>query len=252
MGFTPERLQALEDTLSSTRLAHWQDLVPNQSLQQWRARAQIRIPAGREAAVLLHQWNTALSMAFMASLQIFELALRNKIHAAMTHHAGRPDWWHPAAQHLEPDNARQLEKAIDKLAQVKKKPTTDRIVAELTLGFWVSLTGPGYDNSRVPNLLYWRNCLSRLFTPSLQKPLDRAAVNADLNRIRRLRNNVAHHEPIVTKDLKGEYANILRFARLLCPETAAWMDETSLVPGLLNADWLSVLACSGKMIGRNP
>ena len=43
--------------------------------------------------------------------------------------------------------------------------------------------------------------------------------------VSKLRNRVAHHEPVLTRNLRSEYARILRVVRWHDRATAAWLHE---------------------------
>ena len=50
-----------------------------------------------------------------------------------------------------------------------------------------------------------------------------------MNALRRLRNRIAHHEPIFQKDLRLMHDETIEAIRWLCPITAAWADTNSRV-----------------------
>jgi len=56
-----------------------------------------------------------------------------------------------------------------------------------------------------------------------------AKFNQQLEKLRQLRNRVAHHEPIFHLDLLSAYKNIFDACSLLCPATANVMRKTSTV-----------------------
>ncbi len=51
----------------------------------------------------------------------------------------------------------------------------------------------------------------------------RKAIHDDLERLRKLRNRIAHHEPIFTRALTIDLQTIEGLVRRRCPVTAAWM-----------------------------
>jgi hypothetical protein len=54
-------------------------------------------------------------------------------------------------------------------------------------------------------------------------------------RLNRLRNRVAHHEPIHGRDLAGDHVDLLAVAGWMHPMVAAWIAGLSRVPAVLAA-----------------
>ena len=98
---------------------------------------------------------------------------------------------------------------------------TGKVIAELMFGFWLNLT-----DRRVEHTL-WVPFLHKAFLP--RTPPRRAAFNNLLEKLRQLRNRVAHHEPIFHMDLVEAHRILREVAGLLCPATALVMNETSTV-----------------------
>lgn len=93
------------------------------------------------------------------------------------------------------------------------------MVAELSFGFWVSLLGGAYHNS------LWTPVLHRAF-PHLGNTKHKA-VYYTFNQLRKLRNRIAHHEPIFNRHLFADYESIITAINWICPEMAAWVDSNS-------------------------
>ena len=53
----------------------------------------------------------------------------------------------------------------------------------------------------------------------------RKLIYEELEQIRRLRNRIAHHEPIFTRNLSDDYQKILSLVSYRCTTTATWLDE---------------------------
>ena len=92
-----------------------------------------------------------------------------------------------------------------------------RVVAELSFGFWTGLTGPRYD-------VLWRNHLVKIFP---RRPVQRAHVQTRLNSIRKLRNRVAHYEPILSRPLQKDVNQIFDTISWMSPVTARWVRSNS-------------------------
>ena len=60
--------------------------------------------------------------------------------------------------------------------------------------------------------------------------LNRLDIATRLERVRQLRNRIAHHEPILHYRLDSEYCRVLEATEWICPITAAWVGATSTLP----------------------
>jgi hypothetical protein len=84
----------------------------------------------------------------------------------------------------------------------------------------------------------WSNSLSKAF-PELQSQQtvqqSRRQIFENLEQIRRLRNRVAHHEPILGRDLMKDYERIRSMISIRCPLTAQWMAEHQQAVTLIQA-----------------
>ncbi len=58
-------------------------------------------------------------------------------------------------------------------------------------------------------------------------PVKRDRVYHVLERIRKLRNRVAHHEVIIGRNLLDDYATIFQYLNGICPDTAKWIKYRS-------------------------
>jgi len=71
-----------------------------------------------------------------------------------------------------------------------------------------------------------------LWAPSLRHAFPSARrdrLHSSIDKIRLLRNRIAHHEPLIAHDLQDEYARILQTAEQIGVRLAWWIDSTSRV-----------------------
>jgi abortive infection bacteriophage resistance protein len=197
--YSPLDLIELERTLSKERLLPY--------LQSTRRDAAL--------AMQLYAQNTLLAESLYGILQGLEIALRNVIHGQLTIGFGAVSWWN--VLNMEQAQASMVQKAKDALIQARKPLDAGRVVAELSFGFWTGLTGPKYD-------ALWRNHLVKIFP---RRPVQRAQVQARLNSIRKLRNRVAHHEPILNRPLQKDVNQIFDTISWMSPVTARWVRNNS-------------------------
>lgn len=110
--------------------------VSAERLQRYEAMARGDIAE----ALRLYMWNTALSEALYGTIQGLEITLRNKMHERLAARFG-PRWYDVASVGLQYIQQDQVLRAKQSLQQQGKPPDSPRIVAELSLGFWVGLFG---------------------------------------------------------------------------------------------------------------
>lgn len=149
-----------------------------------------RFPTSDEKAMALYQANISISEAFYPVLAVFEVALRNSLNRELKDHFGTGDWY----LHIESTpGLRNLKNEINTakrhIANRNETITGSKVVAELTLGFWVRLLNAEYER------ILWKP-LRRAFPYVDKKDRQRNKISAPINNIRAFRNRVFHHEPI--------------------------------------------------------
>lgn len=171
-------------------------------------------------ALRLYVRNAALAAAFLGPLQALEVTLRNTMHHLLSNQYG-DDWYDTINLGHSQDKA--IESAKQALRREGKVETPARIVAASSFGLWVGLLAKGNDR------LLWRPILHRTFSPTPA----RADVYGQLDRLRTLRNRIAHHEPIIRRNLRDDHDRILRLLEMLSPEVADWVRHHSRVPQVM-------------------
>jgi len=164
----------------------------------------------KSEALAYYRWNVALSGAFYGPLQCLEVGLRNVVHHRLA--AAYGDSWYLLPSLLSGRDQQAAREAIEKIERTGKVVTPGRVVAELSFGFWVGLFANVYDQS------IWRTDLFRLFTPRPQ----RGDLYDKLDRLRTLRNRIAHHEPIYQRKLMDDYERLCEVLRSFSPELCEW------------------------------
>lgn len=184
-GYTAQQLAALEAAISSERLARYIQLANGNT----------------EAALEKYVFNTRLSEAFYTPLQGLEVTLRNAIHRKLCDAFG-DGWYDGGVACLHYPLTEMINKARASLRQDNKPIEAGRMVAELSFGFWVTILGPKYETP------LWRPVLRHAF-PHRPPRQERKEVQGALNAVRRLRNRVAHHEPILHRNLREDHELII-------------------------------------------
>lgn len=139
-------------------------------------------------------WNMALADALLSPLGTVEIMLRNTIHNTLSIYFGRADWYDGRGI-LEEKQEAQVAEAKGHIASRKKPVTPERIVSNLTFGFWVTLLSGNYNDR------FWRpNKSANLRTAFPHTPKNtrqRSDIQATYYRVLSLRNLAFHHEPIL-------------------------------------------------------
>lgn len=143
-----------------------------------------------ERAIEHYRCNLELAEAFYTSLSVFEVALRNALSRELGTMTGREDWYavFPTTPGLVSLN-RYITQANKQIAGRRETATPSKIIAELTLGFWVSLFNSEYER------LLWKH-LRRAFPYMPKQDRKRRNISAPLNTFRAFRNRVFHNESI--------------------------------------------------------
>lgn len=178
-------------------------------------------------ALSLYERNSRIAEAFYTPLQTLEICLRNRIHRNLSLAYGSR-WFEANSVPLQSDVRRDIDRAKAAILQSRKLITTGRIVAELNFGSWVSLLGPRYDAT------LWRTSLFSAFRET-GRNMRRDRVHRRLNALRRLRNRIAHHEPIFHRDLETDHAEVIETIRWMSADTADWAMLTSRFPEVFRA-----------------
>ncbi len=229
--------------LSGCRLAEFRVVLPapartvlidSTTLRYWLSEERLgpydRAARGDQAVSLgLYEWNLAISGAFFESLHILEVALRNAFHYQLTElhrQSGFSGNWYDHPEYLlTSKRCDDIERARRRLRSADKPATGGRIVAELSFGFWRFLTVGRYTDQ------LWRPALRRAFQTT--RPLARPEIADRLTRLHDLRNRIAHHEPIHSRDLARDWQDILYIAEALSPDVRNWLVRTTRVPAIL-------------------
>lgn len=62
----------------------------------------------------------------------------------------------------------------------------------------------------------------------------RGLIYSELEQLRKLRNRIAHHEPIFTRNLLDDFQKIQDLIAFRCPITSGWMVQHQQAQGLIN------------------
>lgn len=215
-SFSPHQITALEAVLSTPRFAKYLAATGGD----------------RHRAMQLYCWNAEISAAFFLTLQFCELAVRNGAVEALEIEFGTS--WHTNRGFYNTLPILRGGKGYQPREDVKqlgtRLATPGKVVAELKFAFWQYLFVKGQD-ARL-----WAPHFSNSF-PGYDKTLSvktaRAVMHKDIEHIRRLRNRIAHHEPIFYRNLADDFAKVRKLIEWRSPEAALWLDSVENVTQLI-------------------
>lgn len=212
--YTPAFLAELTRCLSPDRLATYQAAT-----------------ATPQAALELYAWNSAISAALYVPLQGLEITVRNAFHQALAPVYG-PSWYDNPQARLTPAALARVAEAKQKLQTTGKPITPGGVIAELSFGFWERLLSRGPRGNQNYEVTLWRPALHRAF-PNARRP--RSMVHAPFPVLRDLRNRIAHHEHIFTRNLVADYQTVLDVIGWMSADMQGWVMLQSQVPAVLAA-----------------
>jgi hypothetical protein len=148
-----------------------------------------------EKPIELYFFNVALCESFYSSIHFLEIILRNRISKAVMKVTGS-DWVELERINFFDDaELKNLHNAKENLVKTQKNLNSDNMIAELNFGFWLSLFHRKYE----AKIWQKKGALQMVFSNHINTGLvlNIKKIRADLENIRKLRNRIFHHEPII-------------------------------------------------------
>lgn len=202
----------------------------------------------RNRALATYEWNVSLGQALMRDIAHFEVALRNAYGATLSSIWTDPDHWilSPSSPVVMPIwrvvkrdglkrgsdvnyfNRKSVDSAIKKCGGANA--LAGKVIAELSFGFWRSLTTASHEKS------IWVPYLHGAYP----KGTSRAAVDNDLRDINAVRNRIAHHEPVFdrrhnpTQEPDQIHATVVRLMKMFSVDASQHIATTSTVAAVLS------------------
>jgi hypothetical protein len=172
----------------------------------------------------LYSWNIEVSAAMWGGLSVLEVCLRNALNQRLESMTGRADWWNATGLVLHFEQEDAIRQALRAAGQTNAP--LGQVVSNLMLGFWTSLLANRYHQ--------------RLWVPALQGAFPRhrgrrSDLHLRLEQLRRLRNRVAHHEPVFNRALASDHGDVLMVLDALDADLRDWVASNSRVPDVLSA-----------------
>lgn len=182
-------------------------------------------------ALALYAWNAQVSAAMLAPLHVCEVVVRNAVSDAVSAVYGA-NWPWSATFVTSLPNPTSGFSAAKELTQARNfKATTGKVIPELKFVFWQTMFTSRFDG--------------RIWTPHLRAVMPhldpaksvqqlRGLIYTELEQLRNLRNRIAHHEPIFTRNLSDDFQKIHDLISFRCPITSGWMSANQQATALIN------------------
>lgn len=167
--------------------------------------------------LVLYQYNLQLSMAFFECISICEITVRNTVDEILQAEYGK-EW----AFNMQFERTIPNKQRAELIKARSKQGSTEKIIPELNFVFWQNMFAKRFDN-------LWFKYLPYILCDNANQndfSAIRTKIHNDLDVIRKLRNRIAHHEPIFNqKDLLATYGATMGVISLFSSDTAKWLAE---------------------------
>ena len=163
-----------------------------------------------------------ISGALWVHIQFFETTLREFIHDSLGRAYKSSKWW-LIPNLLFPKDLRDILNVEKRLISQNRRITPILIIHNLSFSFWIELLSKRYHQK------IWMKLVK--FFPAY--PGRREDFYNKAREIRNLRNVIAHHGPILRRDLFRDHAYLHELTALLDPELANEVKRKSRVLDLL-------------------
>ena len=166
--------------------------------------------------------NLAISNELWVQITAFEIILRNFINFSLAQIYQSSYWWSVSNLINEPD-LRNIARAIQRIKHKGLSETVKNITESLDLSFWIKLLSKPYHET------IWMKLLKYFPTyPGRREDFYKRA-----REIRSLRNLIAHHAPILHRNLLRDHQYLHELTMILDPQLAQEVQKRSRVLDLL-------------------
>jgi len=214
---TRQTIDAVRKSLSFARISTYE------------AAAQVS-SAEDPAALELYAWNANISSALLTPLHICEVVIRNAVVEAVSKVYG-PRWpWSTTFEQSLPAPRFGYSARADLLRARRSAATPGKVIPELTFMFWQQMFTHRYD------VRIWEPHLRQVFpnaAATIAVKQHRQTIFQDMEKLRKLRNRIAHHEPIFSRNLNDDYQKMRELIGFRCAITATWLDQIQQVTAVM-------------------
>ncbi len=221
-----------------------------------------RQAAGGDIALAadLCRWNTRLSGALHAQISYLEVAVRNALdqvlgawnsqHPSVSRAYDAREWTRENAAvgllyHVLGGDIREARRRAKKEADRRERshprqgvpPNHGDVVAQLMFGSWCKLLRDADDlTAKVRQSVLWHEAIHTAFPRRAADDASRLQLANRLDRVRRLRNRVAHHDSLLGVDINRRLNDMLAILADVNPAYPGWAMEGTLVRKIARED----------------
>ncbi|MEN9412161.1 MAG: hypothetical protein RIQ92_598 [Actinomycetota bacterium] len=159
--------------------------------------------------------NLEVSARLWIFFNIFEIYLRNSISNQLLVMFPDQPWWVDPEFLLSKDR-RTINMVRRQIENRKGEVEFGDVIGGISLGFWTELLSSHYHQR------LWEKGLSRAFPMFRGKRRD---LHTAVERLRKLRNRIAHHEPILNRDLDYDFNLLVSLIGYMEPKVAVALVE---------------------------
>jgi len=214
MKMLPSNLTNFENVISRPRLNSYKHYFRTTSLEE---------------TIGLYMWNAELSACFATLLSLFEIAIRNNVHCAMSRFYCKSQsdhWYKKLWSSLKPGTQNKIDEIrYEGYGKGRKlrvpAPSADEIVSRVSFGFWPSVLATidkRYATIILPAIFPQHPLNANPIAWTEDKHLKSAL--APVHELNTFRNRVAHHEPL------------WKFASVILPSGGVVLESTDLASSL--------------------
>jgi hypothetical protein len=139
--------------------------------------------------------------------------------------------------------------ARERIGSDPRRWTEGRLIARLDFGFWVTLCGDAYADTRSEGPRLWPRALDVAFQKRPRTVTTRAEVFHRFDRIRKFRNRVAHHQSVWNQDYLAQHEYILESLGWISPRLSDAMRQLSPAPAVFRAGPSAYRSYAEQLLG---
>jgi hypothetical protein len=208
----------MAEIMPALRLDHKQVL---QALSVARLKPYATLNGRNTDTLKAYAQNIVLSLALYPVLQQFEVVFRHQIEKILIADFGAQWSTNPIfLQNLDPWANQELTKTLSKLSKINSVIQSDLVVAECTFGFWTSFL------EARNNHMIWFKHDKNIFPFATRKQRNIHIIRREFDTLRKLRNRIAHHEPIRDDpQLVMKYQSLIQLLNWMNPHVTLWLQR---------------------------
>lgn len=211
---------SIKDSLSAARIGTYESMIGGAA----------GLPQ-TEKALRLYMWNAQISAAFFVPLHVCEVVTRNAVADVIETVYGARWPWSVGFERSLPIPVHGYKPKDDLISGRRNQQTTGKVIPELKFVFWQKMLTGRFDNR------LWNNHILTAFPHAAAQGMNAALLRQnlynDLETVRKLRNRIAHHEPIIGRNLLDDFSTIKRLVSYRCAHSAEWMQNNQILLPLL-------------------